>query len=86
MKAGPVEEWEPVSDLHHHFAWGRMTANASRYAETCIQPDRNEIILPKALATSLENMVNDVPHTGPIQFRLRRCNNEFFVVQLGSQR
>lgn len=82
MKTGPSEGWQPLSDLHAHFIWRRMASNACRYAETCIHPDRNEIILPKALATSLENMVSDLPRTGPIHFRLRRCDDEFFELQL----
>ena len=82
VQTGPSQEWEPLSDRHTHFVWRRMASNACRYAETCIQRDRKEIMLPTSLSASLENMVNDMPHIGPIQFRLRRCNDEFFEVKL----
>lgn len=47
-------EWEKLEDLHHHFIWRRMSANACRYAEAT---DLRANDAPDALVRSLARMI-----------------------------
>lgn len=47
-------EWSKLEDLHHHFIWRRMAANACRYAEAT---DPSSARAPEPLERSLGAMI-----------------------------
>lgn len=63
--------WLPLSDVHDHFIWRRMAANACRFTEASFTEGDTIVRAPFALTASLERMAEDLPRKGPLLFRWR---------------
>ena len=80
-KGTQESEWRRLEDLHHHFIWRRMAANACRFVEASMEPPDSLINTPLTLDRSLERMAMDVPRKGELDLRLHRiCHADEFTL------
>jgi hypothetical protein len=73
VRSGNGDAWRDMADLHPHFIWRRMVANACRYAEASPRsPDGKDVIAPVPLIVSLRNMASGGAADTTSEFRVLR--------------
>lgn len=78
----PTDGWQPLSEAHQHFVWERMCANACRFAEASREEGDTIVVMPPALAVSIEAMAAELPRKGDLRLRMRRACAEDEIVLL----